>query len=152
MTLITLKLQYQSLVVLTGKASPSIYSMVMATSRSQTFTVSHWGRVWVNRVCMVTTISSVSCQNHKDLQYSVQELKNWIDDSLTNIIEFVYNGINKIMQEDFSIMIEMISEHVFLPVQISLWIESLVVFYILETWPRLHPEKTIWCHHLNLTD
>lgn len=71
----TLKLQYQYLVVLTGKASPSIYSMVMATSRSQTLTVSHWGRVWVTRVWMVTTISSVSCQNHTDLQNSMSEFK-----------------------------------------------------------------------------
>lgn len=71
----TLKLQYQYLVVLTGKASPNIYSMVMATSRSQTLTVSHWGRVWVTRVWMVTTISSVSCQNHTDLQNSMSELK-----------------------------------------------------------------------------
>lgn len=72
---ITQKLQYQYLAVLTGKASPSMYSMVMATSRSQTLTVSHWGRVWVTRVWMVTTISSVSCQNHTDLQNSMSKLK-----------------------------------------------------------------------------
>lgn len=89
----TLKLQYQYLVVLTGKASPSIYSMVMATSRSQTLTVSHWGRVWVTRVWMVTTISSVSCQITQIYKIPCQN-SSYIDDSSSSInIKYEYQNM-----------------------------------------------------------